>query len=99
MISKVTLEKTTFNDVPFRFEAGTPHVEGAVGLHAAIDFVEQIGFDKIHTYEMELLKEATEKLQAIPDVKIFGTAANKGPILSFNLKGAHHSDVGQIPRS
>lgn len=97
MIAKVTIEKSTYNDVPFRFEAGTPHIEGAVGLHAAIDFLEKIGFEKIHTYEMELLKEATEKLQAaIPDVKIFGTAANKGPLLSFNLKGAHHSDVGQI---
>lgn len=96
MISKVTLEKTTFNDVPFRFEAGTPHIEGAVGLHAAIDFVESIGFDKIHAYEMELLKEATAKLSAIPDVVIVGTASNKGPILSFNIKGVHHSDVGQI---
>lgn len=96
MISKVTIEKTTFNDVPTRFEAGTPHVEGAVGLHAALDFVEKIGLDKIHTYEMEILKSATEKLLAIPDVKVFGTAANKGAILSFNLKGAHHSDVAQI---
>lgn len=96
MIAKVTVEKTTYNDVPFRFEAGTPHVEGAVGLHAAIDFVERIGFENIHAYEVELLKEATAKLQAIPDLRIFGTAANKGPILSFNLKGAHHSDVGQI---
>lgn len=96
MIAKVTIEKTTFNDVPFRFEAGTPHVEGAVGLHAALDFVERIGFDKIHAYEMELLKEATEKLSAIPDVVILGTAADKGPILSFNIKGVHHSDVGQI---
>nr|WP_295905408.1 cysteine desulfurase [uncultured Bdellovibrio sp.] len=96
MIAKVTVEKTTYNDVPFRFEAGTPHVEGAVGLHAAIDFVERIGFENIHSYEMELLKEATAKLQAIPDLRIFGTASNKGPIISFNLKGAHHSDVGQI---
>ena len=96
MIAKVTIEKTTYNDVPFRFEAGTPHVEGAVGLHAAIDFVHRIGFDKIHAYEMDLLKYATEKLLAIPDVKIYGMAANKGPIVSFNIKGAHHSDVGQI---
>lgn len=96
MISKVTIEKTTFNDVPTRFEAGTPHVEGAVGLHSALDFVEKIGLDKIHAYEMEILKSATERLLAIPDVKIFGTAANKGAILSFNLKGAHHSDVAQI---
>lgn len=96
MISKVTIEKTTFNDVPTRFEAGTPHVEGAVGLHSALDFVEKIGLDKIHAYEMEILKSATERLLAIPDVKIFGTSANKGAILSFNLKGAHHSDVAQI---
>jgi len=96
MISKVTIEKTTYHDIPFRFEAGTPHVEGAVGTHAAIDFMAKIGFEKVHAYEMDLLKYATEKLSAIPDVKIYGTAANKGPILSFNLKGAHHSDVGQI---
>lgn len=96
MISKVTIEKSTYNDVPTRFEAGTPHVEGAVGLHAAINFVEKIGFENIHNYEMELLKEATERLQVIPDLRIYGTAPNKGPILSFNLKGVHHSDVGQI---
>lgn len=96
MISKVTFAKTTFNDIPYRFEAGTPHVEGAVGLHAAIDFIEGIGFANIHEYEMKLLKIATEKLLAIPDVKIFGTAAHKGPLISFNLTGAHHSDVGQI---
>ncbi len=96
MIAKVTVDKTTFNEVPFRFEAGTPHVEGAIGLHAAIDFMEKIGFEKIHAYEMELLKEATAKLEMIPDLKIFGTAPNKGPIISFNLKGTHHSDVGQI---
>jgi cysteine desulfurase/selenocysteine lyase len=96
MISKVTFAKTTFNDIPYRFEAGTPHVEGAVGLHAAIDFIDGIGFAKIHEHEMKLLKLATEKLLAIPDVKIFGTAPHKGPLISFNLIGAHHSDVGQI---
>lgn len=96
MISKVTIEKTTFNDVPFRFEAGTPHVAGAVGLHAAIEFVEKIGFENIHTYETALLKEATDKLLEIPGVQIYGTSANKAALLSFNLKGAHHSDVSQI---
>lgn len=96
MISKVTFEKTTYNDIPYRFEAGTPHVEGAIGLHAALDFVEEIGFENIHHYEMNLLKEGTEKLLQIPDVKIFGTSAQKGALLSFNLKGLHHSDVGQI---
>jgi cysteine desulfurase/selenocysteine lyase len=96
MISQVTFAKTTYNDVPMRFEAGTPHVEGAVGLHAAIDYVEALGFDNIHRWEMDLLKVATEKLQMIPDVRIFGTSETKGPIISFNLKGAHHSDIGQI---
>ena len=96
MISQVTFAKTTYNDVPMRFEAGTPHVGGAVGLHTAIDYVEALGFDKIHRWEMELLSVATAKLSMIPDVNIFGTTENKGPILSFNLKGAHHSDVGQI---
>ncbi|MGZ3769267.1 MAG: aminotransferase class V-fold PLP-dependent enzyme [Bdellovibrio sp.] len=96
MISKVTIEKTTFNEAPFRFEAGTPHVEGAVGLHAAIDFVENIGFENIHNFEMELLKEATEKLSSILEIKIIGTAPDKGPIISFILNGAHHSDVSQI---
>lgn len=96
MIAKVTIEKTTFNDVPYRFEAGTPHIEGAVVLHAAIDFIEKIGFDRIYKYEMELLNEATEQLQTIPDLKIFGTSKDKGPIISFNLKGVHHSDIAQI---
>ncbi|WII70589.1 cysteine desulfurase [Bdellovibrio sp. 22V] len=96
MISKVTFAKTTYNDVPHRFEAGTPHVEGAIGLHTAIDFVSKIGFENIHAYEANLLEYATSKLEAIPDLRIFGTSANKGPIISFNLQGAHHSDVGQI---
>ncbi len=96
MISKVSFEKTTYNDVPHRFEAGTPHVAGAVGLHAALDFVEGIGLDKIHTYEMGLLVKATAQLSEIPDLKIIGTAHNKAALISFNLKGAHHSDLGQI---
>ncbi|WP_413583155.1 aminotransferase class V-fold PLP-dependent enzyme [Bdellovibrio sp. HCB288] len=96
MISKVTIEKTTYNDVPTRFEAGTPHIEGAIGTAAAIEFVEKIGFDKIHAYEMDLLKYATDKLLEVPDLKIYGTSKDKGPLVSFNLKGAHHSDVGQI---
>lgn len=96
MISKVTIEKATFNDVPTRFEAGTPHVEGAVGLASAIDFVQKVGLDRIHTYEMDLLKEATARLSEIPGIVIYGTAANKAAIISFNLKGVHHSDVAQI---
>ncbi len=96
MISEVTLQKTTYNDVPFRFEAGTPHIEGAIGLHAALDYVEAIGFDAIHSWEFEMLKHATERLREIPGVRILGEAPQKGALLSFNLQGAHHSDVGQI---
>jgi cysteine desulfurase/selenocysteine lyase len=96
MISKVSFEKTTYNEVPFRFEAGTPNVEGAVALHTAIDFVKNIGFDQINAHKKVLLTAATEGLLKIPQVKIFGTAGKKGPVLSFNLEGAHHSDIGQI---
>lgn len=96
MIAQVTFEKTTYNDVPFRFEAGTPHVEGAIGLHAAIDYVKAIGFDAIHEWEMGILNSATQKLKEIPGLVVVGEAANKGALISFNLKGAHHSDVGQI---
>ncbi len=96
MIAKVAIEKTTFNDVPYRFEAGTPHIEGAVGLHAAIDFIEKVGMDRIRAHEVDLLEYATTQLQAIPEVVIYGSTKNKGPIISFNLRGAHHSDVGQI---
>ncbi len=96
MISKVTIEKTTFNDIPMRFEAGTPHVEGAIGTQAAIEFVEAIGFDKIHKHEMDLLKYATEKLKQIPDLVIYGDTEHKLATISFNIKGAHHSDVAQI---
>lgn len=96
MIAQVTFEKTTYNDVPFRFEAGTPHVEGAIGLHAAIDYVKAIGFNAIHEWEMGILNSATQKLKEIPGLVVVGEAANKGALISFNLKGAHHSDVGQI---
>lgn len=96
MISKVTIEKTTFNDIPMRFEAGTPHVEGAVGTQAAIEFVEKIGFDRIHKYEMELLAYATAKLKEIPDVVIYGESTQKLASVSFNIKGVHHSDAAQI---
>lgn len=96
MISQVALAKTTYNDVPYRFEAGTPHIAGAIGLEAALLFVEDIGLNRIHQWDAELLKTATEMLSEIPNIQIMGQAANKGAILSFNLKGAHHSDVSQI---
>lgn len=96
MISQVSIEKTTFNDVPFRFEAGTPHLEGAIGLAAAIDFFAELGFDRVHSWENHLLKKATEGLRQIPGITIYADVPEKAAILSFNLKGAHPSDVGQI---
>ena len=96
MISEVCIDKTTYNDVPFRFEAGTPNVEGVIGLGCAIDFVRSIGFAKIKAHKSEMLTAATEGLLKIEGITIVGTSLNKGPILSFNLKGTHHSDVGQI---
>jgi cysteine desulfurase/selenocysteine lyase len=96
MIANCTLLGTTFNDVPFRFEAGTPNVEGAIGLAAALDFFTQIPYAKIQAHKARMMKRATEGLLEIPGISIVGQAAHKGPVLSFNMKGAHHSDVGQI---
>ncbi len=96
MISSVTFEKTTYNQVPTRFEAGTPNIEGVIALTPAIQYVQKIGWGAIIQHEQELLKSATEKLSAIPQIRIIGQAKNKAPVLSFVLEGAHHSDVGQI---
>ncbi|MBX2987926.1 MAG: cysteine desulfurase [Bdellovibrionaceae bacterium] len=96
MIAEVTLEKTTFNEAPFRFEAGTPHIEGTVGLHAAIRYFQALDFDDVRAWEHALLKKATDGLRGIPGIILYGDVPDKGAILSFNLRGAHHSDVGQI---
>lgn len=96
MIHQVTLERSTYNDIPFRFEAGTPAIDGAIALHSALEFVEEIGFSMIHNWETELLKYATDKLLTIPGLKIYGTAANKAPIISFNIDGIHSADLAQI---
>lgn len=96
MISKVTLTHTTYNDVPLRFEAGTPHIEGVVALPTALDFIESLGWDNIRSHKKALLKECTEMLKTIPDVQIYGESVDKSAILSFNIKGIHHSDIAQI---
>jgi cysteine desulfurase / selenocysteine lyase len=96
MISTVDFEKTTYNMLPFKFEAGTPHVEGAVGTDSAIQFFNSLNIENVFSHEQQLLKFANEKLSEIPEVQFFGTVKNKAAIISFNLKGAHHSDVGQI---
>lgn len=96
MISEVTFEKTTYNTLPFKFEAGTPHVAGAVGTLAALEFLKKYNFSNFFEHEQILLKQATNQLKQISGLKILGDNNHKAAIISFNLQGAHHSDVGQI---
>ena len=98
MIREVKLEETTFNELPWKFEAGTPNIEGAIALGAAIDYLEKIGMQKIREHEIEITKYALGKLSEISGVKISGPthAAERGGVVSFNLKGAHPHDVAQI---
>ena len=96
MIDRVTFEKTTFADLPFKFEAGTPHIAGIIALGSAIDYVEGIGFEAIAAHEHDLLAYATEQLSAMNSVDIVGTAREKAAILSFNIRDVHPHDVGTI---
>jgi cysteine desulfurase / selenocysteine lyase len=96
MILTVTFEKTTYNDLPWKFEAGTPNMSGAVGLAAAIDYVESLGLDAIAAHEQRLLAAATTELQRIPGLQIIGTAAQKASVISFTLEGVHPHDLGTI---
>lgn len=96
IIDAVTFEKTTFIDVPFRFEPGTPHIEGAIGLHAAINYVKGLGLSQIAEHENTLTDQLYKKLQDIPQVQIYGPRKNRSAIVSFNVKGAHPSDVGSL---
>lgn len=96
MIKEVTLQKSTWADLPFKFEAGTPHIEGVIGLMAAIDYINNIGLDTIADYENELLVYATDKLSEIEGLKIVGTARNKASVISFIIEGIHPFDIGMI---
>jgi len=96
MIAEVTFEKTTYADLPHKFEAGTPNICGGIAFGAALDYMSAIGFDAIATYEHELLEYATSELLKIEGLKIYGTAASKTSVISFNLKGIHPYDVGSI---
>jgi cysteine desulfurase/selenocysteine lyase len=96
MISSVTFEKTTYNRLPFKFEAGTPDVAGAVGLHAAIEYLNAIGMVNISEYEHELVTYAAEKLSEIPGVRLIGTAKERAGVVSFVIEGVHPHDVGTI---
>jgi len=96
MISSVTFEKTTYNKLPYKFEAGTPHVAGAIGLGAAIEYVNGLGMDNIAAHEDELLAYATETVSAIPGIRLIGTAKEKAGVLSFLLDSIHPHDIGTI---
>jgi len=96
MIAEVTFEKTTYAELPHKFEAGTPNICGGIAFGAAIDYMNSIGLDNIAAYEHELLIYATEKLLKIEDLKIYGTSKNKTSVISFNLEGIHPYDVGTI---
>ncbi len=96
MIKDVTFEKTTYNELPFKFEAGTPNVGDGLGLAAAIKYLETIGIDAIHQHESELLEYATKRLLAIDGLKIIGTARNRAAVISFLVGKIHPSDIGII---
>ncbi len=96
MIKEVTFAKTTYADLPHKFEAGTPNIEGGIVLGTAIDYLNSIGFDNIAAYEHELLEYGTEKLLEIEGLKIFGTAKEKTSVISFNIDGIHPYDIGAI---
>jgi cysteine desulfurase/selenocysteine lyase len=96
MIATVTFEKTTYNTLPYKFEAGTPNIAGTIGLGAAIDYVNQVGLENIANYEHELLAYGTEALSQIPGLRLIGTAKEKASVFSFVLEGIHPHDVGTI---
>jgi len=96
MISEVTFEKTTYADLPNKFEAGTPNIVGAIGFGNALDYLNEIGFEKIESYETELLDYATARLKSIPNLKIYGEAKNKTSVISFNIGELHSYDLGTI---
>jgi len=96
MILSVSFEETTWNKVPFKFEAGTPNIAGAIGLGAAVDFINELGYDSIYTLEHELLVYGTKVLKNIEGVRLVGTASEKCAIISFTVDGVHPHDVGTI---
>jgi cysteine desulfurase/selenocysteine lyase len=96
MIRSVTFEKSTWNDLPYKFEAGTPDIAGAVGLGAALDYINGVGLTAITEHERGLLAYGTEALQDVPGVRLIGTARQKASILSFVMEGVHPHDIGTI---
>lgn len=96
MILTVSFDGTTYNELPYRFEAGTPNIAGAIGLGAAIDYLDSIGMERIQHYETELLNYATNRISELEGIRFFGTAAKKAGVISFNLDGIHPHDLGTV---
>ena len=96
MISSVTFEKTTYAELPHKFEAGTPNIAGVIGFGEAINYLNKIGFDNIEIHESSLLNYATKKLKTIPNIKIYGDSLNKTSVISFNVGEIHAYDIGSI---
>ena len=96
MISEVSFEKTTFNELPYKFEAGTPHITGVVAFGEAIRYLQNMGVAEVATYEHELLEYATEKLLEIPGMIIYGTQKEKSGVITFNIEGIHSFDLGTL---
>jgi cysteine desulfurase/selenocysteine lyase len=96
MILTVSIERTTYNELPWKFEAGTPNIAGAIGLGAALDYLESIGRERVAAYEQLLLRQATAQLGALPRLRLIGTAPLKAAVLSFTMEGVHPHDIGTI---
>lgn len=96
MIKTVSFEKTVYNDLPYKFEAGTPNIVGGIGLGAALEYFSRLDLKKVMVHENELLHRATERATSIPNLTILGTAANKASVLSFNIRGVHPHDLGTL---
>ncbi|HOI49789.1 MAG TPA: cysteine desulfurase, partial [Prolixibacteraceae bacterium] len=96
MIAEVSFSGTTFNELPYKFEAGTPHITGVIGLGAAISFLKEIGYEAISAHEQSLLKYATEKLLQVPGMRIYGESASRSGVSSFNIEGIHAYDLGML---
>jgi cysteine desulfurase/selenocysteine lyase len=96
MIKTVSFKKTVYNDLPYKFEAGTPNIVGGIGLGTALEYFSHLDLEKVFAHENELLRRATERAKSISDLTILGTAANKASVLSFNIKGVHPHDLGTL---
>jgi cysteine desulfurase / selenocysteine lyase len=96
MIRSVSFDKTTYNSLPYKFEAGTPHIAGGIGLGAAIDYVQALDWEAVAAHEHDLLTYATTALSEVPGLRLIGTARDKAAVVSFTLQGTHPHDVGTI---